>query len=267
VNLRKKLNWYETLPLFGKRIVVTRTRKQAGFLAADLRLLGADIIELPTIRIEPPSDLLEFGRMVQDSHTYDWLVFASPNGVDAFFEMFYKIYGDAREIGGVRIAAIGPSTAQRVKDFHLKVDLMPEQAVAEAVVKAFQKEQSIENEKILIIRPEVTRDVLAKKLTELGAIVDEAIAYRTVPETADVLGGIARFKEEGADLITFTSSSTVENFMALKLPLSPNLKTASIGPVTSKTMRELGLQVDIETKQHDIPGLIKAIRQFYVGKE
>ncbi len=266
VNLRKKLNWFETLPLFGKRIVVTRTRKQAGGLVADLRLLGADIIELPTIRIEPPKELLEFGQLVQDSHTYDWLVFTSPNGVDAFFEMFYKIYGDAREIGGVRIAAIGPATAQRVKDFHLKVDLMPEQAVAEAVVKAFQKEQSIENEKILLIRPEVTRDVLAKKLTDLGAIVDEAIAYRTVPETTDVGGGIARFKEEGADLITFTSSSTVENFMALKLPLPPNLKTASIGPVTSKTMRELGLTVDIEAKQHDIPGLIKAIRQFYVGK-
>jgi uroporphyrinogen III methyltransferase/synthase len=107
---------------------------------------------------------------------------------------------------------------------------------------------------------------MAKKLTDLGAIVDEAIAYRTVPETADVRGGIARFKEEGADLITFTSSSTVENFMALKLPLPANLKTASIGPVTSKTMREHGLQVDLEAKQHDIPGLIKAIRQFYIGK-
>lgn len=263
VDLRKKLNWYETLPLFGKRIVVTRTRRQAGFLTADLRLLGADIIELPTIRIDPPADLLEFGRMVQDAHTYDWLVFASPNGVDAFFEMFYKIYGDAREIGGVRIAAIGPATAQRVKDFHLKVDLMPEQAVAEAVCKAFQKEQSIENEKILVIRPEVTRDVLAKKLTELGAIVDEAVAYRTVPETADLQGGMARFREEGGDLITFTSSSTAENFMALKLPIPPNLKTASIGPVTSKTMRELGLKVDLEAKQHDVPGLIQAIRTFY----
>ena len=263
VNLRKKLNWYETLPLFGKRIVVTRTRKQAGRLTADLRLLGADIIEIPTIRIEPPANLLEFGGLVQDAHTYDWIVFTSPNGVEAFFDMFYKIYGDAREIGGARIAAIGPATAQRVKDFRLKVDLMPEQAVAEAVARAFQKEQSIENEKILIIRPEVARDVLAKKLTELGAIVDEAIAYRTVPETTDLQGGMARFSEEGADLITFTSSSTAENFMALKLPMPANLKTASIGPVTSKTMRELGLKVDVEAKQHDVPGLIKAIRHFY----
>ena len=263
VNLRKKLNWFETLPLFGRRIVVTRARKQAGSMAASLRLLGADIIELPTIRIEPPADLLEFGRMVQDAHTYDWLVFSSPNGVDAFFELFYKIYGDAREIGGVRIAAIGPSTAERVKAFHLKVDLMPDEAVAEAIVRAFQKQGSVENEKILIVRAEVTRDVLAKKLTEMGAIVDETVAYRTVPETADTLGGFARFKEDGADLITFTSSSTAENFMALKLPLPPDLKTASIGPVTSKTLRELGLRVDVEAKQHDVLGLIKAIRQFY----
>ncbi len=263
VDLRKKLNWYEALPLFGKRIVVTRTRKKAGGLTADLRLLGADILELPTIRSAPPADLLEFGRMVQDAHTYDWIVFSSPTGVEAFFELFYKIYKDAREIGGVRIAAIGPATAQRVKDFHLHVDLVPGQAVAEAVVKAFQAECSVENEKILIIRPEVARDVLAQKLTALGAIVDEAIAYRTLPETADPGGAAARFREEGADLITFTSSSTVENFLALKLPLPANLKTASIGPITSKTMRDLGLKIDIEAKQHDVPGLVQAIRLYY----
>jgi len=263
VGLRKKLGWYETRPLFGKRIVVTRTRKQAGALSAGLRLLGADVFELPTIRIEPPTDLLEFGRMVQDAHGYDWIVFTSPNGVEAFFEMFYKLYDDAREIGGARIAAIGPATAQRVKDFHLKVDLQPAEFIAEAVVREFQKHESIENERILLARAEVTRDVLASQLERMGAIVDEAIAYRTVPETDDVSGGIARFKEEGADLITFTSSSTVENFTALKLPLPPGLKTASIGPVTSATMRDLGLRVDVEAAEHDIPGLTRSIQRFY----
>ena len=107
VKLRDKLNWFEQRPLFGKRIVVTRTRKQAGALSAGLRALGADVFELPTIRIEPPKDLLEFGQLVQDAHPYDWIVFTSPNGVDAFFEMFYKLYDDAREIGAARIAAIG----------------------------------------------------------------------------------------------------------------------------------------------------------------
>ena len=265
VKLRKKLNWFESRPLFGKRIVVTRTRKQAGALGAGLRALGADVFELPTIRIEPPKNMMEFGYLVQDSHSYDWLVFTSPNGVDAFFEMFYKLYSDAREIGGVRIAAIGPATAQRVKDFHLKVDLQPAEFIAEAIIKEFQKQGTVENEKILIIRAEVTRDIIAKELSAMGGIVDEALAYRTVPETADVGGGISRFKAEGADMITFTSSSTVENFMALQLPLPPDLKTASIGPVTSKTMRELGLRVDVEAKQHDVPGLTRAIRLFWAG--
>ena len=261
VNLRDKLNWFETKPLFGKRIVVTRTRNQAGALSDALRGLGANTYELPTIRIEPPTELLEFGQLVQECHTYDWLVFSSPNGVSAFFDMFFKIYDDTREIGGVRIAAVGPATAARIREYHLHVDLQPETFVAEAVVKAFLKDHTIENEKILVIRPEKARDVLPNELTRMGAIVDEAIAYRTVPETD--AAGVARFREEGADLITFASSSAVENFMALKIAISSEMRTASIGPVTSKTMQELGLRVDIEAKRHDIPGLVTAIHEFY----
>jgi uroporphyrinogen III methyltransferase/synthase len=261
VQLRDTLNWFESRPLFGVRIVVTRTRKQAGALSAGLRALGTDVWEIPTIRIEEPVNLLEFGQLVQDSHGYDWIVFTSPNGVDAFFHLFFKLYDDARDIGAARIAAIGPATAARVRDFHLKVDLQPPEAVAESILKAFHTTGSVENLRILLVRPEQARDLLSRELTRLGAIVDEAIAYRTVPETADLTGGIERFRSEGADLITFTSSSTVENFMALKLPWPSSLKTASIGPVTSKTMRDHGLKVDIESPRHDIPGLITAIRK------
>lgn len=267
VSLRDELNWFETRPLFGKRIVVTRTRKQAGALSAGLRALGADVFELPTIRIEPPLNLREFGELVQDAHQYDWLIFTSPNGVTAFFEMFFKLYNDAREIGGVKIAAIGPATAARVREFHLSVDLQPEEFVAEGVIAALQERGSIENERILLARAEQARDVLPRELSRLGAIVDEAIAYRTVPETEDASGALARFKSEGADLITFTSSSTAENFLALNLPWPAGLKTASIGPITSQTMRERGLAVDVEAKQYDIPGLIAAIREFYLGRE
>lgn len=264
VTLRDKLGWFEKRPLRGKRIVVTRTRSQAGVLSAGLRELGADVYELPTIRIEPPLDLRSFAELVQDVHTYDWLIFTSPNGVDAFFEMFYKLYSDAREIGGVRIAAIGPATAKRVKSFHLAVDLQPAEFVAEAIISQFQdKFGGVENQRILLARSEQARDLLPTELSRMGAIIDEAIAYRTVPETEDVSGGIARFKAEGADLITFTSSSTAENFMALKLPLPAGMQTASIGPITSKTMRELKLSVDIEAKQYDIPGLIEAIRRHF----
>ena len=263
VNLRRELNWFENRPLFGKRIVVTRTRKQAGALTDQLRGLGADVLELPTIRIEPPTDLRAFAELVQDAHSYDWIVFTSPNGVNAFFELFYKLYDDAREIGGARIAAIGPATAQRLKDFHLKVDLQPEEFVAESLVRAFRKEGDLENLRVLIARAEKARDLLPKELSALGAIVDEGFAYRTVPETRDDGGARRRLLEEGADLITFTSSSTVENFLALGLPWPAKMQVASIGPITSRTARERGLEVAIEARRHDIPGLIDAIRKFF----
>jgi uroporphyrinogen III methyltransferase/synthase len=259
VGCREALNWFEKRPLFGQRIAVTRTRKQAGALIDQLRALGADAYELPTIRIEPAENLRELYELAKDAHTYDWLVFTSPNGVDAFFEAFYRLYKDARSLGGARIAAIGPATAERVRHFRFEVDLQPEKYVAEEIVKAFQAETTVENLKILLARAEGAREVLATELTRLGAIVDEAIAYRTVPETEDVAGGIARFREEGADWITFTSSSTAENFVALKLPLPERLRTASIGPITSATMRKLALDVDVEAEVHDIPGLVAAI--------
>src|SRR5438874_20210 len=263
VALRDNLNWYEKRPLLGKRIVITRTRKQSSVLSNKLRALGAHVIELPTIRIEPPSDLREFAELVQDVHVYDWIVFTSANGVEAFFDIFFKLYDDAREIGGVRIAAIGPATAQRVKDFHLHVDLQPEEFVAEAVVREFKKQGSIENERILVVRAEKARDVLPKELSATGAIVDEAFAYRTVPETRDTSGAQRQLAQGGADLITFTSSSTVENFLALALPWPKGMRIASIGPITSKTVRDQGLEVDVEARRHDIDGLVQAIRKLF----
>jgi uroporphyrinogen III methyltransferase/synthase len=259
VKHRATLNWFESRPLFGKRIAVTRTRQQAGALVDQLRALGADAYELPTIRIEPAPNKREFYQLVSDAHQYDWIVFTSPNGADAFFEVFYSLFKDARSIGGCRIAAIGPATAARVRHYRFEVDLQPEKYVAEEIITAFQRETTVENLRILLARAEGAREVLATELTRLGAIVDEAVAYRTVPETNDVSGGIARFRAEGADVITFTSSSTAENFAALNLPLPAELRTASIGPITSATMRKIGLDVDIEATTHDIPGLVAAI--------
>ncbi len=261
VELRKNLNWFESLPLFGKRIAVTRSRAQAGVLVEQLRRLGADAFEMPTIRIEPATDKRAFYESVAYSHGYDWIIFTSTNGVDAFFKAFYEIFKDAREIGGVRIAAVGPETAARVRSFHLQVDLQPEKYVASEIIKAFQKETSVENLKILLPRAEVANDLLVKELSRLGAIVDDVSAYRTVPETDHP--GIQRFREEGADMITFTSSSTAENFHALELDPPQGLCHASIGPVTSGTMKKLGLSVDVEARLHDIPGLVRAIVKFY----
>lgn len=266
VGLRHDLGWFEKRPLLGKTIVVTRTRKQASVLSNELRALGAHVIELPTIRIEAPTDLREFAELVQDAHLYDWIVFTSANGVDAFFDIFFKLYDDAREIGAARIAAIGPATAQRVKDFHLHVDLQPDEFVAEAVAREFKKQGSIENLRVLLVRAEKARDALPKELSAMGAILDEAFAYRTVPETRDTNGARRQLEENGADLITFTSSSTVENFLALGLPWPKGMRIASIGPITSKTVRDHGLTVDVEARRHDITGLVQAIQQLFAKK-
>ncbi len=262
VRERGKINWFESLPLFGKRIVVTRTREQAGELSKALLQLGADLIELPTIRIEPPENRLEFAEMVTHAHEYDWLIFTSPNGVERFFDAFFSTYGDARSLGNPRIAAIGPSTAKKIESYRFTVDLIPEQFVAEGLIKAFKKE-SIENLTMLWIKAAESREVISKELTKLGAIVDECIAYRTVPETEDLTGARTNLIENGADLITFTSSSTVDHFCALGIDWPSNCVAASIGPITSETLRQHQINPIIEAKKHDIPGLVAAIEAHF----
>ncbi|MED5471406.1 MAG: uroporphyrinogen-III C-methyltransferase, partial [Verrucomicrobiota bacterium] len=200
VKLRQTLNWFEGRPLFGKKIVVTRTRSQAGELSARLRCLGADVDEMPTIRIEPPENIKEFAELVQDSHKYSWIIFTSPNGVDSFFDMFFKLYKDARSIGGAKIAVIGPGTQKKVQDYHLSVDLIPDEYVAEGLVKKMLEVGSVENETILLVRPSTARDVISEGLTEAGAIVDEAIAYQTVCESEDPTGAVQRFQAGDTDL-------------------------------------------------------------------
>ena len=258
VTERDKINWFEKRPLLGKRIVVTRTREQAGELSAQLRDLGADVVELPTIRIEPPKDRQGFAEAVTSAHSYDWLVFTSPNGVERFFDAFFAVYPDARSLGNPRIAAIGPGTAKKIAEYRIGTDLLPKKFVAEGLVKAFEKEH-VENQTILWVKAEETRDVIFDELMKQGAIVDKCIAYRTVPETDDPTGAAAQFKEEGADFVTFTSASTAENFFKMDLPWPDACQAASIGPITSEALRTLGHDPAVEARKHDIPGLVKAI--------
>ena len=198
-----------------------------------------------------------------DIRSYDWILFTSPNGVEAFFQAFFLAHEDARDLGGARIAVIGNGTAKKVHEYHYAIDLMPEEAVAESLIKAF-KELNVEHLRMLLPRAAGAREMLAVELEKLGAIVDDVPVYQTVPETEDIAGGIRRFRDEGADMITFTSGSTAAHFQALGLPLPEGLKTASIGPITSAEMRQLGMPVDLEAPQHDIPGLVEAIRRFYL---
>jgi len=264
VKLRKKLNWAERRPLFGQRIVVTRTRDQASHLSKQLVERGAEVLEIPTIRIEAPDNRSALVDAMAGLGEYDWVVFTSPNGVAQFFQYFFKSFEDVRAIGGLRIAAVGPATAAKVAEFHLKVDLMPEQYVTGEVARAFKKFQSIENLRILLLRAQVANPELVRELEEMGAIVDDVSVYKTVPETEDRNGAALRLLEEGADWITFTSSSTVQNFHArFDLPALikkfPRMKCASIGPETSKAIRALGLEPHVQAPTHTIDGLVKVL--------
>jgi uroporphyrinogen III methyltransferase/synthase len=264
VKLRRKLNWFERRPLFGRRVVVTRTREQASQLSRQLLELGAEVLEVPTIKIEPPTRREELVDALLELNSYDWLVFTSPNGVAKFFEYFFKQFHDMRDLGGARIAAVGPSTANKLKELHLQVDLMPDEALAANVAEAFAEYESIENLKMCLLRAEVANRELPEALEAMGAIVDDIAVYRTVPETEDMSGAAAKLLESGSDWVTFTSSSTVEHFHArFDLPALvtrfPSLKIASIGPETSKMLASLGLKPTVEAKEHTIDGLVKSL--------
>ena len=264
VGLRDTLNWFERRPLFGQRIVVTRTRAQASQLTRALLERGAETLEIPTIRTVPPTNREAVADALLELNAYDWLVFSSPNGVESFFGFFFKAFHDMRDIGGVRIAAVGPATAAKLRELHLQVDVMPDEYVAASIAHAMAKYESLENLKILLLRAETANPELPEALTALGAIVDDVACYKTIPETEDRNGAAARLLEAGADWITFTSASTVEHFHArFDLPAlmarHPHLKLASIGPETSKAIVELGLAPTVEAREHTIDGLVKAL--------
>jgi uroporphyrinogen III methyltransferase/synthase len=264
VTERSRLNWFEKRPLHSKRVVVTRTREQASQLATQLQDLGAEVLEVPTIRIAPPTDLQALVESVTGIGEYDWLVFTSPNGVTTYFDYFFKAFRDIRDLGNIRIAAVGPATAAKLAELHLVVDAMPAEYVASKISAAIAAVETIENLRFLVVRAEVANPDLPKRLEELGGIVDDVACYRTVAETEDLNGAAATLVEAGADWVTFTSASTVENFHTrFDLPglrrKFPGLRTASIGPETSKALKALGLEPDVEAREHNIPGLVAAL--------
>jgi uroporphyrinogen III methyltransferase/synthase len=264
VKLREKLNWFEGLPLFGKRIVVTRARAQAAKFAGKLARLGADVIEIPAIKGDLPDNKQDFVDALLALNCYDWLVFTSVNGVEAFFELFFRQFHDMRDLGGAKIAAVGPATAAKLREFHLQVDLMPKEAIGRKMAEAFARHSSIENTRICLLRAEQANPDLPQALEELGAIVDDIGLYKTVAETEDFFGAAEDFRQQGADWLTFTSGSTVEFFHArFDLPKLlqqfPQMRLASIGPETTKAIAALGLNPALEAREHTTDGLIKTL--------
>jgi uroporphyrinogen III methyltransferase/synthase len=247
------LAWFEARPLFRKRVVVTRAREQASGLRARLERLGAEVVELPAIKIEP------IDVTVPDLDAFAWLVLTSANGVAALFDRGLAPSGrDARALAGLQVAAIGPGTAAALATRGIRADLVPERFVAEALIEAFPPPSGA-GARVLLVRAEQARDALPKGLEEKGYAVDVLAAYRTVAATPDA-DAVERVRRGDVDAITFTSSSTVTNLCDLlgTVP-DPQPLVASIGPVTSKTVLDRGLRVDVEAEEHTIDGLVAAL--------
>jgi uroporphyrinogen III methyltransferase/synthase len=267
VGLRGELNWYEKLPLLGQRVVVTRARRQASLLSGKLARLGADVLEIPTIRIVPHAladdqraKLVEFG-----GH-FDWLVFTSPNGVDLFFDELEKQAGDIRVLGAVKIAALGPATAAKIQARHLRVDLQPETFTSEALAAALANVE-LKGLRFCLPQGSLADPALAGDLSVRGAVVEPWILYDTVPETGDVNGARARFLREGAHWITFTSASTVENWHRLGLKPATGAsvpRAISMGPVTSTALRKLGYEIAAESESATLDSLVETIQRLYI---
>ena len=263
VSLRDKMKWFESRPLFGKKIVVTRARAQASDFISRLTELGADCIEIPTIRIVPPGDNSELENQVTRLDQYDWIVFTSVNGVKYFFKTLFKMNLDVRALGRLKCACIGPVTKLELLKYGIVSDVLPKTYRAESVVEAF-KDLGIKGKKVLLPRAREARTILPRELNEMGAEVNEVTAY--VTELADdrkkLLIDLLEKKE--IDLVTFTSSSTVKNFKSMLPPdeaeaFLSQILTASIGPITSDTIVSEGMTTHIEAETYTIDGLIDAI--------
>ncbi len=259
VRLRERFNWYERLPLFGQRIVITRDRMQAGDLASRLHALGADVIELPTIEICPALDPEPLDRAIANLEIYDWLIFTSANGVRYFIERLDASKRDLRALRA-RVCTIGPATRQAVNALHLKVDVIPEEFVAESLVAAFANIE-VAGLRVLLPRAAVARDIVPVELGKRGARVDVVEAYRSVvPEDAQARARKIFGGERKPHWVTFTSSSTVKNFLSIAgREVLEDVRIASIGPVTTATLVMHGLDVAIEAKPFTMDGLVRGI--------
>ncbi|MBW1798865.1 MAG: uroporphyrinogen-III C-methyltransferase [Deltaproteobacteria bacterium] len=272
VNLRKDLNWFEKGPLFGKRIVVTRAREQASDFLTALTELGAECIEFPTIAIIPPMSWKGLDEAILSLEKYQWVLFTSVNGVKFFFQRIEDIEKDIRDLKGIKIGAIGPKTAQAIHERGIRPDLVPDEYRAEAVVEAF-KNQNEKALRVLLPRAARAREVLPEELEKMGAQVDVVEAYRTVkPDNKKDM--IKEMLERGEiHMVTFTSSSTVRNFVEMFESDSQgidkwmaDIAVACIGPVTAHTAKENGLKVGLIPEEYTIEALTSAIVEHFISQ-
>jgi uroporphyrinogen III methyltransferase/synthase len=265
VRLRRKLRWFDNRPLFGKRILVTRAQHQANALNQLLSERGARPVELPVIDIQATANTKELDRAISNLEQYDWIVFTSVNGVSSFFQRLYELKLDARALKGLKIGVIGPATAKALEIRGIIPDYLPQVYTSQGFLAGLSR-QDITGQQFLLPRADIADKELAEAISQLGAEVYEVVVYRTVP----VATAIPQVKEmllsREIDVITFTSSSTVSNLVALfnKEELAANnAKIACIGPKTADTAARVGLKVDIVASENTIPGLVTAIEKYF----
>ena len=265
--LREKIRWFEERPLFGSRILVTRSSDDAKSLSVPLRALGAEVIELPSIKISPVEDFSELDDALQVLSRYRWIVFTSPKGVGIFFSRLFSLGSDARALAESKVACIGTGTAAELSAYGIRVDLVPELFTSEGLAQAFKERKGeLLGEYVLFPVSEIARDLVPNALTSMGARCSIVPIY-TVSKPVYSREEIERAFEPFPDLVSITSSSTVHNLVALLEEhelgaFCSRMRGASIGPVTSRTAEELGISVVTEAKEHSIPGLIEGIRNF-----
>ena len=268
VNLRKELAWFDQRTLFGKRVLITRSRSQASRLRTLLEQAGANTVELPTIQIGPLEDFAALDSTLAKLHEYDWVIFASTNAVDSVFQRLESKSKDARALAGTTVGAIGPATAQALSRRGITADFVPSRPVSEVVLKELS-DRNWHGASVLLPSADIGRDELEQGLANMGATVNRLAAYRNLP-----VEGVSELAKQafidGVDVVTFTSSSTVRNLVEM-LNGDRNALNASfiacIGPVTAATARELGLRVDLEASEHTVEGLVDALtRHFHTGE-
>jgi uroporphyrinogen III methyltransferase/synthase len=261
VGLQPDLDWRGRLPLAEVRVLVTRARQQASALSSRLVELGATPLEYPTIEIRPADDPRPFDEAIDGLRRYDWIVFTSTNGVDAFWERLASAGKDSRALASLRVCAIGPSTAAALEWRGIVADWLPREFVTDSILDGFRA-YDLNGARVLLARADIAPPALAEGLRAQGATVDEVTAYRTVPSTESREQLLAALEARQIDMVTLTSSSTARNLVegiSGRLDLLDGLTIASIGPVTSRTARELGLQVEVEAVVHTIDGLVDAL--------
>jgi len=261
VDLRDTLRWFDTKPLFGKGVVITRPERQADDLAKLLAAQGANAIAFPTIAIEPPADWSELDRAFDQLEHYNWLIFTSANGVHFFFERLRHKGRDVRDLKGIKICCIGPATARQLEDRGINVDTVPDEFIAEGILKSFAA-MDLSGKKILIPRAAKAREILPEGLKKQGADVTVATTYRTVNSGRKKEELITWINAGDVDVITFTSSSTVTNFveiMGADYMLPPDIKIACIGPVTAATAKKAGFPIDISQEEYTMEGLVQSL--------